>query len=141
MGTHCLDQARWFLCPGCGEVTEVESVISRDVWVGPHDETAVLALKFESGATAEICSSVLFDAPRRMEVYGSDGYAICENTLGASGGGDIWTGAGAQSFEPKNPYVGEIEDFIDAIQSDREPEVTGEEGLKNVDVLLRAVGV
>ena len=140
VGTHCLDQARWFLCPSCGEVTQVESLISRDVWKGPHDETAVVALKFESGATAEITSSVLFDSPSRMEVYGSNDYAICENTLGLSGGGEIRTGAGPMSFEPKNPYVGEIEDFIDAIRNDREPEVTGEEGLRNVDILLQAVG-
>ena len=134
VGTHCLDQARWFFCPGCGEVSDVGSVVSRAVWSGPHDETAVLALEFESGATAEICSSVLFDAPRRMEVYGADGYAICENTLGK-----IWTDTGEQAFEPTNPYVGEIEDFIEAIQTGRDPEVTGEEGLKNVDILLKAV--
>ena len=141
VGTHCVDQARWFLCQSCGEVNEVRAVISRDVWCGPHDETAVVALKFESGATAEICSSVLFDAPRRMEVYGSDGYAVCENTLGLSGGGVITTQAGSFSFETVNPYVGEIEDFIEAIQTDREPEVSGEEGLNNVEILLRAIGV
>lgn len=140
VGTHCLDQVRWFLCPSCGEVTDVRSVIGREVWAGPHDETAVLALKFDSGATAEICSSVLFDAPRRMEIYGADGYALCENTLGPSGSGAIWTDQGSQSFEPANPYVGEIEDFVDAIQSNRAPEVAGDEGLNNIDILLRAIG-
>ena len=140
VGTHCLDQVRWFLLPGCGEVREVRSVVSRSVWKGPHDETAVVALEFESGATAEITTSVLFDAPKRMEVYGTNDFAICDNTLGLSGGGDIRIGSGSLSFEPKNPYVGEIEDFIDAIRNDREPEVTGEEGLRNVDILLQAVG-
>ena len=139
VGTHCLDQVHWFLSPSCGEVTEVRSLIGREVWAGPHDETAMLALKFASGATAEICASVLFDAPRRMEVYGTDGYAVCENTLGASGGGAVWTDQGSQSFEPANPYVGEIEDFVEAIRTNRPPEVSGDEGLNNVDILLRAV--
>ena len=140
VGTHCVDQARWFLQPGGGEVTEVRSVISREVWSGPHDETAVVALKFESGATAEICSSVLFDAPRRIELYASDGYAVGENTLGLSGEGEIRTNTGPLVFTPRNPYVGEIEDFIEAIQTGREPEVTGEEGARNIDILLQAVG-
>ena len=139
VGTHCLDQIRWFLCPSCGEVTELESIVSREHWRGPHDETAVVALRFESGATAELCSSVLFKAPRRMEVYGSQGYAICENTLGAEGIGSIWTNEGDQAFEPTNPYVGEIEDFIAAVSEGRVPEVGGDEGLRNIDLLLQAI--
>jgi len=82
VGTHCLDQVRWLMVPSCGEIAVQENLISREAWKGPHDETALISLGFESGATAEICSSVLFDAPRRMEVYGSSNYAICDDTLG-----------------------------------------------------------
>ena len=139
VGTHLIDQMRWFLCPVAGEVVDMSSTISRSHFGGPHDETAILGFRFESGATAEICSSVMFEGPRRMEVYGTRNYAICENTLGLSGTGSIWTKNGRFNFEPKNPYVGEIEDFIKAIIDQRLPEVNGEEGQRNVELLLQAI--
>ena len=140
VGTHCLDQVRWFMAPSCGEITQVSSVISNAVWGSPHDETAVLALKFDNGATAEICTSVLFDAPRRMEVYGTAGHALCEDTLGPKGDGVIVTGDGAFDFTPVNPYVAEIADFAAAVRERRDPEVAGAEGARNVEILLEAVG-
>ncbi len=140
VGTHCLDQIRWFMGTGCGEVVKVASVINNKVWGGPHDETAVLALQFENGSTAEICTSVLFDAPRRMEIFGSEGFALCENTLGAEGGGDITTHTGTLQFTADDPYAGEIADFVAAIREQRDPEVPGTEGARNVALLLEAIG-
>jgi predicted dehydrogenase len=139
VGTHCLDQIRWLMCPVHGEVSEMTSVISRGRFAGPHDETAILAFRFESGATAELCSSVLFGAPQRMEVYGAKGYARFEDTLGPHGGGRIETHKGPLGFEVRNPYQGEIEDFVAAIRENRAPEVDGEEGMRNVELMLRAV--
>ena len=104
VGTHCLDQVRWYMLPSCGEITRLTPLITRNVFQGPHDETALLALEFESGATAEVCTSVLFDAPRRMEVYGSDGHALFDDTLGPSGGGRIVTHEGEHAFrKPSTP--------------------------------------
>lgn len=140
VGTHCLDQLRWIMVPHCGEIVEMKSIISNDVFSSPHDETAVLSFKFESGATGEICSSVLFQGPRRMELYGTGGFALAENTLGPTGDGKIETDDGPLEYTPRNPYVGEIEDFVGAVRDDRAPEVGGEEGLRNVDLLLKAIG-
>ncbi|MEM0989120.1 MAG: Gfo/Idh/MocA family oxidoreductase [Pseudomonadota bacterium] len=140
VGTHCLDQIRWFMTPSCGQITAAESVINRSVYKGPHDETALLSYQFDSGATAELCVSVLFQGPRVMEVYGSEGYAICTETLGPHGEGRIETHEGHFNYTPGNPYVGEIEDFAGAIRDGRSPEVDGREGAANVDLLLRAVG-
>ena len=140
VGTHCLDQLRWFMRPHCGEIVEMKSVISNKTLESPHDETAILTFQFESGATAEMCTSVLFPGPRRFELYGSKGYVLGENTLGPTGDGIIETHNGRFEYAARNPYVGEIEDFVGAILEDRAPEVDGEEGLRNVDMLLKAVG-
>jgi 1,5-anhydro-D-fructose reductase (1,5-anhydro-D-mannitol-forming) len=140
VGTHCVDQVAWFMGPSCGEITDVRSVINRAVWGSPHDETAVVALQFANGSTAEICTSVLFDAPRMMEVYGSTGHAICENTLGPGGDGDIRTSTGPLDYTPVNPYVAEIADFVAAVREGRDPEVSGAQGAQNVSILLAAVG-
>ena len=140
VGTHCLDQIRWFMRPQCGEVTAMESIINRQIFNGPNDETAVLAIQFENGSTAELCSSVLFQGPRRMEVYCSDGWAICDETLGPHGEGRIDTQNGAYAYTAANPYVGEIDDFVAAVRDNRPPEVDGTEGAANVDLLLKAIG-
>ncbi len=139
VGTHCLDQVRWLMVSSCGEIVVQENLISREVWKGPHDETALVSLGFESGATAEICSSVLFNAPKRMEIFGSDTYAICDDTLGPHGAGAISIGGEPMEFDVANPYVGEIADFVAAVAEGRAPEVDGREGLRNVATLVAAV--
>ncbi len=139
VGTHCLDFIRWVMVPGCGEVVSLASTISRDVWNGPNDETAVVSLRFESGATAEFCCSVLIAAPSRAEVYGSDGYIHCEDTLTRFGAGVINTHDGMLAFDVTDPYAGEIRDFVAAIEDHRKPEVDGREGLRNVELLAQAV--
>ncbi len=145
VGTHAVDLVRWFMTPSCGEVVELKSVITRPVWKGPHDETAVLALRFASGATAEILTSVLFEAPTALEIHGALGSAWADGTLGPHGAGAIRmrpSGGGAQPsdllFKPVNPYVGEIADFVAAIRDGRPPEVDGAEGLRNVELLCQA---
>ena len=139
VGTHCLDQVRWFMQPSCGEIVVQKNLISREVWKGPHDETALVSLAFESGATAEICSSVLFNAPKRMEIYGSDTYAVCDDTLGPHGAGTISIGGEPIDYEVVDPYAGEIADFVAAVRDGRSPEVDGREGYRNVATLVAAV--
>ena len=45
------------------EVVSIKSLITRTFRGGPHDETVIVSMQFESGATAEFCSSVLFESP------------------------------------------------------------------------------
>jgi 1,5-anhydro-D-fructose reductase (1,5-anhydro-D-mannitol-forming) len=137
-GTHCLDMIRWIMVPHCGEVVSLKSMISRDFWKGPHDETALVSVRLRSGATAEFCSSILFDSISRVEVYGSKGYAVAEGTLGRHGGGSVRTHLGELKFSITNPFVGEITDFVAAIREQSKPEVDGNEGLRNVELLVRA---
>ncbi len=127
------------MTPSCGEIVAQENLISHEVWKGPHDETALVSLEFESGATAEICTSVLFNAPKRMEVFGSDTYAVCDDTFGPHGAGAIDIGGESMDFEVVNPYVGEIADFVAAVRDGRPPEVDGREGARNVATLVAAV--
>lgn len=138
VGTHCLDQILWFLEPTCGEVVDLQSIVSRDVWGGLNDETAVICLKFASGATAELCSSAVFAAPTQFELYGSKGFARGEDSVSTTGKGRMWTNEGEWAFEPSDPYQLEIEDFAAAINTGRAPEVDGLMGRKNTHLLLRA---
>ena len=138
VGTHILDQVLWFLTPTAGDVEEISSVISRARFGGPHDETAVVALQFTNGATAELTSSVLFDAPSRFELYADNGYVIGEDVLNTVGDGDLWINDELLRYRPCNPYAAEIQDFVEAARQDVEPAVSGEAALRNVEILLAA---
>ena len=92
-------------------------------------------MEFDSGTTAEFCCSVQFESTSRLEVYGTDGFAIGDNTMTIHGGGRIRTDEGELEFERADPYRGEIEDFADAVRDGRPPEVDGHEGLRNVELL------
>jgi predicted dehydrogenase len=80
---------------------------------------------------------VLFEAPHRVELYGSAGWAVADGTLGPLGRGTVTTSRGALRFTPVDPYLGEILDFVAAVRQDRRPEVDGREGLRNVALLLQ----
>lgn len=138
VGTHCLDQILWFMEPHCGEVVEIKSMITREFFKGPNDETALINLRFANGATADLCSSVLFNAPTCFELYGTKGYAKGEGAVGITGEGRMWTDQGPWEFTPNDPYLGEIEDFAAAVRDDRAPEVDGEMGAKNTAILVKA---
>lgn len=137
-GTHLIDLVRWTLLPTEGENVDLGSLVTRAVWKGPHDETAIVSFRFASGATAEILTSVLFDSATRFDIYGSEGKVICEGTLGPHGTGQILLNDKPVPYVPTNPYVGEIEDFVTAVKENRDPEVSGEEGLRNVEILAAA---
>ncbi len=140
VGTHGIDLLRWMMMPHAGEVVEVRGLTSRAVWKGPHDETALVALKFASGATAELTTSVVFEAPTRVELHGSEASALAEGTLGPRGAGRITVAGEELAFTPVNPYEGELNDFVAAIRDRRDPEVPGTEGLRNVEILIEASG-
>jgi 1,5-anhydro-D-fructose reductase (1,5-anhydro-D-mannitol-forming) len=98
----------------------------------------VIALAFESGATAEITTSVLYRSPRRVELYGAKGAAVCDETLGPHGGGTVTVDGAALLFAQVDPYAGEMADFARAIRERGRCEVDGAEGARNVEILSRA---
>jgi predicted dehydrogenase len=141
VGTHCLDLVRWVLLPSAGEVDVITAVASNSIYKGPHDEVALLSLRFKNGATAEICSSSIFSSPTRFEVYGTEGYFIAEDTLGRHGRGKIWSDKSELVFAAKNPFVEQLENFSRAIIDNSPVAVDGVEGLRNTNLLIQAAGM
>lgn len=124
--------------PTCGEIVNVRSMMSSPRFQGPNEETALLLFRFESGATAEVTCSVLFEGARKLELHGDLGAIEARNTLGPYGEGTIHLGNEELRWEAVNPYQAQLEDFEGAIREGRPPLVTGEEGLKNVEILVHA---
>jgi len=136
VGTHCVDLVRWMLMPSCGEVTGVASLVDKSTYGGPHDETASVSLQFGDSAIADITTSVKFSAPSRFELYCTNATVIADGTLATNGNGNITIDGEPLEFEPVDPYVGEIENFVDAVCGKTRVAVSGAEGLRNVEILL-----
>ncbi|MFO0560762.1 MAG: Gfo/Idh/MocA family oxidoreductase [Polyangiales bacterium] len=139
VGTHAVDLVRWVMVPRAGEVTELRALWSSPKFRSRHDESTMLSMRFEDGSTAEVFASVLFRAPRRVELFGDEGYAHAEGTLGPWGEGTITVRDERLEYTPTNPYVGELDDFASAVREGRAPAVDGREALRNVELLARAI--
>jgi 1,5-anhydro-D-fructose reductase (1,5-anhydro-D-mannitol-forming) len=139
VGTHALDLAHWLLAPVCGDLTDLRALTTAFVHGGPHDESAVLALRFADGATADILTSVLFRAPRSVDIYCDRGSARAEEVLGPHGRGRITLTIDGTTtdlaYVEADPYQSELQDFVDAIHGSRPPEADAAAGLRNVQWL------
>jgi predicted dehydrogenase len=123
------------------EGAKLWSVLSRSSpkFRSRHDESMMLSMRFEDGATAEVFASVLFRAPRRGELFGDESSARAEGTLGPWGDGTITVRDEVLEYTPMNPYIGELEDFAGAVRKGKAPAVDGHEALRNVELLARAI--
>ena len=145
LGSHCIDLLEMYL----GRVRRVCCVTANRVHAYPSEDTAVVLLEFESGATGTV--DALFNVPdaaskNRLELYGAQGGILAEGTIGQGAQGEMRAileefstgyqaqqerdGAGGYAImpEPVNMYRAEVEAFSRCVQEDLEPPVSGEDG-------------
>lgn len=138
MMIHDFDMARYL---AGAEVTEVHAIgsvlIDPKIGEAGDVDTAVVTLKFENGAVGMIDNSrkAVYGYDQRVEVFGSKGcvknendvpntVVVCDEQRTSSENTykimwDRYTGA----------FVAEIQAFADAVLQNKEPEVTGMDGL------------
>ena len=152
LGVHCIDLLEMFF----GRTRRVMAMAGHAVHRYDIEDTAVVLLEFESGATGVV--DCLFSVPdesslNRLELYGSKGSILAEGTIGQEGPGTMTLRAGepatgyeskqqhdgaggvAVSPEQTNVYRAQIEAFSRAIIEGVEPPVPGCDGLWNQRVL------
>lgn len=152
MGCHCVDLLEMFL----GRTRSAMCMMGRVVQDYEVEDTATVLLEFENGAQGMV--DCLFNVPdesvkNRLELYGSGGSILAEQTLGQDPGGKMSlfsrvsgsgydaqqarTTDGIQTISPTpiNTYRAQVEAFCDAILNDTSPPVDGEAGLWNQRVL------
>lgn len=148
-GVHKAAMLRWF----CGDVKSVYCWTSQQMIRLPNkaEDTAMMFLKFEKGAIADLLLSF---APiayfnNSFELYGTHG-TILEDHAWSDPVRIFSTKPGKESYKwitPKvehQPYPGyyrisfrlEAEHFVDSILQDRKPELSGEDGRAAVEVAL-----
>ena len=144
-GIHTVDTLLWLL----GPVTSVGAQTPTLLHAIEVEDTAIATLTFASGAVAtlEATTAAFPGYPRRIEITGTEGtIAIEGDALGAA---DLRapldaasTSGGVRNSSESSPVVSDasahqriVEDFIDAIETDREPACSGREGRKSVAVV------
>jgi scyllo-inositol 2-dehydrogenase (NAD+) len=143
---HDFDLARWLMRDEVTEVHAYTTVAIRPEVAQYGDVVAsVVNLKYEQGAIGNVESYVqaIYGYDVRTEVVGSKGSILIgslEKTpaifLNAGGGTHILADHFLSRFA--DAYLAEVVDFVHNILHDRPPRVTGEDGLRALEIAVAA---
>jgi myo-inositol 2-dehydrogenase / D-chiro-inositol 1-dehydrogenase len=146
MTIHDFDMARFLL----GEVEEVYTtgavLVDPAIGAAGDIDTAVVSLKFTSGAIGTVDNSrrAIYGYDQRVEVFGSSGMVqagnnTAENTVYANGDG-VHTAKPLYFFLERymNSFIQEMQDFVAAIREDKPTPVTGSDGRAPVVIAMAA---
>jgi myo-inositol 2-dehydrogenase / D-chiro-inositol 1-dehydrogenase len=146
MTIHDFDMARFLL----GEVEEVYTtgavLVDPEIGAAGDIDTAVVSLKFASGAVGTIDNSrkSVYGYDQRIEIFGSGGMIqetnnTAENTVYANGDG-VHTAKPLYFFLERymNSFIQEMQDFVAAIREDKATPVTGADGRAPVVIAMAA---
>ena len=135
-GSHLLDIYRWFL----GEPLECTGYTATTCWpIGSLEDNAMGIFRFASGTLASLHSSwTEWNEYMYLEIYGKEGYLHidsrqphCLTVLGRRNGHqDVFD----FSSQPPQSYQLEFDDFVRAIQTNRQPLPSGFDGLRAVQM-------
>ncbi len=153
-GIHYIDLLQWLM----GPVTSVSAQTTTLAHAIEVEDVALAIVRFESGALGLIEGSTAIypGLPERLEISGEAGTVILEaarlvlcelrdekgdvGAYGASGatrGGQFANSAAADPAAlSESAHLPQIADLLDAIDSGREPSITGEAGRRPLEIIL-----
>jgi predicted dehydrogenase len=152
---HHIDLLQWFMGPARRVTGRFATLVHADVI--EVEDTAGAVVEFASGALATIQVGSTFDPGLGAQVWVSDARGRTAGLIEFPEGTDstdVWTVPGEERFTdvfgvrgaydlPLDevharlvPYHAmQIEDFVDAVRSGREPAVTGQEAVKSLAII------
>jgi len=147
MTIHDFDMARYITG---SEVTEVytKSAVLVDPEIGKAGDidTAIITLSFANGAIGVIDNSrkAVYGYDQRVEIFGSKGMALADNNYPENH--RYFADNGVHGSLPLNffmdryldAYANEMKIFCDSVINDKQPPVTGTDGLMSVVIALAA---
>ena len=147
MAIHDFDMVRYLSGSEIEEVYAVGNVLIEPAIGEAGDvDTAVITMKLKNGALAAIDNSrqAVYGYDQRAEVFGSKGNMVALNETPSKT--VLTTGEGVKSDLPlhffleryRESYLAEIEEFILSLRENREPSVTGYDGLVAIQIGLAA---
>jgi inositol 2-dehydrogenase len=143
---HDFDLARWLMRDEVTEAHTYATVAIRPEVAQYGDIVAsVVNLKYRRGAIGNIESFVqsTYGYDIRTEIVGSAG-SILVGTVQQTSATFLTKNGGTQALADHfltrftDAYVAEVRDFVDNVLNDRPPRVTGEDGLRAVEIAVAA---
>ena len=145
MTIHDFDMVRFL---SGSEITEVHTfgsaLIDPEIGKAGDIDTAVISFKLENGALGQIENSrkAIYGYDQRVEVFGSKGVAMADNNLPTNM--ILLNKYGTIREKPlyffleryRDAFVNELQKFVDTIQNDETPTVTGHDGLAAILIAL-----
>lgn len=133
LGCHLIDLTRWLF----GDVTNARSYLGYRYNLEQEDH-AVCTLKFRQGQIVIINVGWFSQQSREgLYVYGTVNHAAAEHIAPSK----IKTAIQLMLRKTPDyykPYFKEIQSFVDCIQEDEQPQPSGDEGLKDLEVIEQA---
>lgn len=147
MTIHDFDMARFISGKQVKEVFAKAAVmVDPEIGKAGDVDTAVITLTFDDGSMAVIdnCRKAVYGYDQRLEVFGSKGMAQAENNF--PNNHKLYTQSGVSGDLPLHfflerydaSYVQEMKEFIDALVSNSEMPVDGNDGLLSIAIGLAA---
>jgi predicted dehydrogenase len=121
-----------------GEPASVGGGLLSPVHHSVNDELATLVLLYPDRLLAEVAVTAVFPGANRVELYGEAGHIIGEGLSGARPEGHLMHNGQPVPFQPVNPFLGEVADFVEAVEQHRPPGATLEDGIRNVMIMEAA---
>ena len=133
LGVHVFDLMRFLLRE---EVVEVMTMTDGQTTRQPLEHIATIALRMTSGVIAQVmCGRMLPDTQNDLALYGSDGRIATKETVWEARLGRMEVVSATANdtanweYDYLANFVAELNDFRDALENDRDPAATGDDGL------------
>ena len=140
MGIYALNAVRYLSGQEPSEVAAVSYSTPNDPRFTDIEETISFELKFDSGIVASVLSTYGFGCGR-FRLYGTRGQLEAE-PFQSYGGNHLYLTRGREKQEvqytPVNHFATEMDDFCQCIAADKESRTAGDEGLKDIKVMMAA---
>jgi predicted dehydrogenase len=138
MGVYGLQAIRFLSGQEPSSVTAISFQPKNNAQFSEVEMTMMVSLQFPSGMQASILTSYGISC-NRWRVYGTRGVVEME-PMQAYANNKLLTGRGAQRQEVQIPdiphFANEMDQFALDIINDREPKTNGEEGLKDMKIMM-----
>ena len=143
LGVHVFDLMRFLLGE---EVVEALAMTDGQTERQPLEHIATIALRMTSGTIAQVmCGRMLPDTQNDLALYGTDGRIATRETIWEARLGRMEVVSASTDKKQEYEYdylanfVAELNDFREALEHDRDPSATGEDGLRATEITAAAI--